>query len=299
MRLAPICLFVYKRPELTKKTVEALKKNILAEESTLIIFSDAAKNEKDNSLVFEVRKYIKFIEGFKSVKIIERENNFGLSESIISGVTEVINQFDKVIVLEDDLITSKYFLKYMNEALDKYENENKVMSIHGYIYPVKSKLPETFFLRGTDCWGWATWKNRWQTFEKDGKILLDQLKEKKLAYSFDHNGTTNNIKMLKKQIAGKVDSWAIRWHASAFLQNKLTLYPAKSLVNNIGMGGDSTHLGKTSIYVTTLSQAPVKLDDIPVKENKFAGKEMEKFYSSIKPNFIKRYYKKIKYLLGF
>jgi len=198
MILAPICLFVYKRPDLTFKTVTSLKENLYANESNLFIYSDAAKNDKDNSLVFEVRKYIKSIEGFKSVKFIERENNFGLSESIISGVSEVINQFDKVIVLEDDLITSKYFLKYMNEALDKYENENKVMSIHGYIYPVKSKLPETFFLRGTDCWGWATWKNRWQTFEKDGKILLEHLKEKKLAYSFDHNGTTNNIKMLKK-----------------------------------------------------------------------------------------------------
>lgn len=298
MTLSPICLFVYKRPDLTIKTVTSLKENLYANESDLFVFSDAPKNDKDKYLVSEVRKYIKSIDGFKSVKIIERENNLGLAESIISGVTEVIDQYGKVIVLEDDLLTSKYFLKYMNEALDKYENENNVISIHGYVYPVKNKPPETFFLKGTDCWGWATWKRAWDTFEKNGKKLLDEIIEKKLAYGFDHNGTTNNIKMLKRQIKGEVDSWAIRWHASAFLQNKLTLYPCKSLINNIGMGGESTHLKKTNIYETDVYNKPIELKDIPIEENIYAEKEIEKFFTSIKPNFIKRYYKKFKYSLG-
>jgi len=298
MKLSPICLFVYKRPDLTIKTVTSLKENLFAAESDLFIFSDAHKNEKDRYLVSEVRKYIKSIDGFKSVKIIERENNLGLAESIISGVTEIIDQYDKVIVLEDDLLTSKYFLKYMNEALDKYENEDNVISVHGYIYPVNSTLPETFFLKGTDCWGWATWKRAWDTFEKDGKKLLDEIIEKKLAYDFDHNGTTNNIKMLKRQIKGEVDSWAIRWHASAFLQNKLTLYPGKSLINNIGMGGESTHIKKTSVYDSEIFQKPIELKDIAIEENIDAKKEIEKFFVSIKPNFVKRYYKKFKYSLG-
>ncbi len=298
MTLSPICLFVYKRYDLTVKTVTSLKENLYANESDLFVFSDAPKNDKDKYLVSEVRKYIKSIDGFKSVKIIERENNLGLAESIISGVTEVIDQYGKVIVLEDDLLTSKYFLKYMNEALDKYENENNVISIHGYVYPVKNKLPETFFLKGTDCWGWATWKRAWDTFEKNGKKLLDEIIEKKLAYGFDHNGTTNNIKMLKRQIKGEVDSWAIRWHASAFLQNRLTLYPGKSLINNIGMGGESTHLKKTNIYETDIYNKPIELKDIPIEENIYAKKEIEKFFTSIKPNFIKRYYKKFKYSLG-
>ncbi|HED08606.1 MAG TPA: glycosyltransferase [Ignavibacteria bacterium] len=298
MTLSPICLFVYKRYDLTVKTVTSLKENLYANESDLFVFSDAPKNDKDKYLVSEVRKYIKSIDGFKSVKIIEKENNLGLAESIISGVTEVIDQYGKVIVLEDDLLTSKYFLKYMNEALDKYENENNVISIHGYVYPVKNKLPETFFLKGTDCWGWATWKRAWDTFEKNGKKLLDEIIEKKLAYGFDHNGTTNNIKMLKRQIKGEVDSWAIRWHASAFLQNRLTLYPGKSLINNIGMGGESTHLKKTNIYETDIYNKPIELKDIPIEENLYAKKEIEKFFTSIKPNFIKRYYKKFKYSLG-
>jgi len=290
MTLSPICLFVYKRYDLTVKTVTSLKENLYANESDLFVFSDAPKNDKDKYLVSEVRKYIKSIDGFKSIKIIEKENNLGLAESIISGVTEVIDQYGKVM---DDLLTSKYFLKYMNEALDKYENENNVISIHGYVYPVKNKLPETFFLKGTDCWGWATWKRAWNTFEKDGKKLLNEIIEKKLAYGFDHNGTTNNIKMLKRQIKGEVDSWAIRWHASG-----LTLYPGKSLINNIGMGGESTHLKKTNIYETDIYNQPIELKDIPIEENLYAKKEIEKFFTSIKPNFIKRYYKKFKYSLG-
>ncbi|MCH7827363.1 MAG: glycosyltransferase family 2 protein, partial [Bacteroidetes bacterium] len=245
----------------------------------------------------EVRKYIKSIVGFKSVKIIERENNLGLAESIISGVTEVINQYGKVIVLEDDLLTSKYFLKYMNDALEKYQNESEVISILGYIYPIKTQLPELFFLKGTDCWGWATWDKAWKTFEKDSKLLLNKIREKKLAYKFDLKGTTNNIKMLKRQIKGDIDSWAVRWHASAFLQNKLTLYPGKSLVNNIGMGGESTHMKKTFIYDTEIYNKPIELKDIPIEENIFINEAIEKFFISIKPNFIKRYYKKLRYII--
>ncbi|MCH8171116.1 MAG: glycosyltransferase [Bacteroidetes bacterium] len=298
MTLSPICLFVYKRLDLTIKTVTSLKGNLYANESDLFIFSDAPKNDEDQLLVLEVRKYIKSIVGFKSVKIIERENNLGLAESIISGVTEVINQYGKVIVLEDDLLTSKYFLKYMNEALDKYENENKVINIHGYIFPVKTQLPETFFLRGADCWGWATWKRAWVTFEKNEKKLLDEIIEKKLEFNFDHQGVTNNIKMLKRQIKGDVDSWAIRWHASTFLQNKLTLYPGKSLVNNIGMGGESTHMKKkTFIYDTEIYNSPIELKNIPIEENIFINEVIEKFFISIKPNFIKRYYKKLRYII--
>lgn len=298
MTLSPICLFVYKRLDLTIKTVTSLKGNLYANESDLFIFSDAPKNDEDQLLVLEVRKYIKSIVGFKSVKIIERENNLGLAESIISGVTEVINQYGKVIVLEDDLLTSKYFLKYMNEALDKYENENKVINIHGYIFPVKTQLPGTFFLRGADCWGWATWKRAWVTFEKNEKKLLDEIIEKKLEFNFDHQGVTNNIKMLKRQIKGDVDSWAIRWHASTFLQNKLTLYPGKSLVNNIGMGGESTHMKKkTFIYDTEIYNSPIELKNIPIEENIFINEVIEKFFISIKPNFIKRYYKKLRYII--
>ena len=178
MTQAPIILFVYNRHEHTKKTIETLQLNHLASENNLYIFFDGYKNENDRIKVEIVRSYVKSISGFKSITIVERKKNLGLAESVITGVNEIINRYGKAIVLEDDLITSPYFLKYMNDALDLYENIDEVVSIHGYIYPVKKELPETFFIRGADCWGWATWKRGWDIFEYDGKKLLSILNEK-------------------------------------------------------------------------------------------------------------------------
>ncbi len=153
MLLAPITLFVYNRLSHTKQTINALKKNKLAEQSELIIFSDSFKNSDDKKKVNQVREYIRSIKGFKGVEIIERPDNFGLANSIIDGVTRVVNQYGKVIVLEDDLVTSSFFLEYMNNALLCYEDDPQVISIHGYNYPI-SDLPEIFFIKGADCWGW-------------------------------------------------------------------------------------------------------------------------------------------------
>ena len=112
-----------------------------------------------------MRKYITTVSGFKSLNIIERDINMGLSKSIITGVTEICDKYGKVIVLEDDHVTSPYFLQYMNDGLRAYEHDEDVISIHGYIYPLGDKLPETFFIRGADCWGWATWKTSWAIYE--------------------------------------------------------------------------------------------------------------------------------------
>lgn len=285
---APILLFVYNRPRHLKKVVDALKINRLAEESDLFIFSDFAKNNESTENVHNVRKYIRTISGFKSVNIIEREQNFGLAKSIITGVTEMLKQFNQVIILEDDLLTSEHFLMYMNQALELYEHDDNVISIHGYIYPLEQKLPETFFLRGADCWGWATWKRGWDLFEPDAEKLLNELYEKKLDQEFDFNGAARNIKMLKQQIKGDIDSWAIRWHASAFLKNKLTLYPGRSLVQNIGMGQQSTHTKKTNAYDVELSSSPIRVEKIEVKENEFVKKELEKYFRKVNRNIIQK-----------
>lgn len=296
---APITLFVYKRPHHTQQTVKSLKKNTLAAESELFIFSDNAKTSEDQKPVSEVRKYIREITGFKKINIIERDKNLGLANSIIDGVTKIINRYGKVIVLEDDMLLSEYFLQYMNEALDLYEKGNDVISIHAYIYPVKIELPETFFLRGADCWGWATWKRGWDLFESNTERLYMEIKNRNLEYEFDYHGVTNNVRMLKRQINGKVDSWAIRWHASAFLKNKLTLYPGRSLLNNIGTDGEGTHIKNTRFYETSLTDKPIRVEKIPVRESKEAQKAVEKFFISIKPNFLKRYFKTIKHKLNF
>jgi len=284
LKQAPIALFVYKRLEHTQKVIQSLLDNDTAKDSTIFIFSDSAKSEKDNEQVKKVREYIKRISGFKNVEIIFRDKNLGLAGSIISGVSVVIETYGKVVVIEDDLILSPYFLEFMNKGLEIYENVEEVISIHGYIYPLKKLLPETFFLKGADCWGWATWKRGWDLFEQNAPILLDEIYHRMLENEFDLNGAVKNIKMLKKQIKGENDSWAIRWHASAFLKNKYTLYPGRSLVQNIGMGKQSTHTKKTNVYNVELSPKPIKVEEIEVKENEFVKKEIEKYFRSIRTN---------------
>ena len=295
---SPIALFVYKRLWHTQQTIESLCKNTLAPESELFIFSDAPKSVEDESNVRNVREFIKNVKGFKNVIITERGKNLGLANSIIEGVTNLVNGFGKIIVLEDDMLLSRYFLQFMNDGLNVYEKEDDVISIHGYIYPVKVKLPETFFLRGADCWGWATWKRAWQLFEPNSSKLLNEIKIRKLEYEFDLDGTTNNVKMLKNQISRKVDSWAIRWYASAFLKNKFTLFPGKSLLNNIGADGEGTHTKNTKAFESKLSQRAIRVEEIPAEENIHAKKAIENFFKKIRPNFIKRYFKIIKYKLN-
>lgn len=293
MICAPIALFVYNRVDHTKKTIEALQKNFLAEQSELFVFCDDAKNSDGMKAVRAVRDYVQTISGFKKITIIEREKNFGLATSIIGGVSEIIEKFGRIIVLEDDMVTSKYFLTFMNEGLNFYESEEKVISIHGYIYPVKNTLPESFFLRGADCWGWATWKRGWDLFEKNGAKLLAELQQKNLAKKFDFDGTYHYTKMLEDQIAGKNNSWAIRWYASAFLANKLTLYPGKSLVQNIGIDGSGTHCGDSSSFNIELGQEKIFLTKIPLSENYEAREAIKKFFKP-KKSFIEKISHKIR-----
>ena len=286
--LSPIVLFVYNRHEHTRRTVEALQKNFLAEESELFIFSDGPKNESDAIKVREVRNYLKTISGFKSISIIERDINFGLANSIISGVTDIVNKFGKIIVLEDDMVSSPYFLKFMNDALDLYENEDKVISIHAYAYPVKKSLPETFFLKNPGCWGWATWKRGWDMFESDGQKLLDELIKKRLVKEFDYNYSYRFSETLRQQAEGIKDSWAILWYASAFLSDKLTLCPGQSLIQNIGFDGSGVNSGISNIYHVENSNMDVRVRKIELIENEKAQKETEKYFRSIKTKSLKR-----------
>lgn len=167
MRLAPIVLFVYNRPDHTRQTVEALQQNILADESELFIYSDAPKDTTSIKKVNLVRKYLMQVQGFKKVTLIFRERNWGVAKSIIDGVTTVVGKYSRVIVLEDDLVTSPFFLTYMNRALETYATDNRIMSISGYNHPRRvMKFPRSYkndvwlSLRNSS-WGWGTWANRW------------------------------------------------------------------------------------------------------------------------------------------
>ena len=295
---APIALFAYNRPWHTQQTVDALLKNAEACDSDLIVFSDGAKDEPSKAKVDEVRQYLRMIKGFKSIRIIERDQNLGLAQSIISGVTVVTNEYGRVIVLEDDLVTSPYFLKYMNDGLVLYKNDARVISIHGYNYPVNEPLPDAFFIKGADCLGWATWKRGWDIFEPDGQKLLNELTKHNLLDRFDLFGSYDYSGMLKNQIKGKNQSWAVRWYASALLQDKLTLYPGNTLVQHIGSDGSGTHCGNddgTGLFDAVAGMQQVNISDIPIQEDIVALMSHSSFLrSACNPNIMKRVVRKIR-----
>lgn len=278
MESSPIALFTYNRPEHTRITVEVLQMNKLSAQSDLFIFSDGPKEGDSGTKVQEVRNYLKTIKHFKSISIIERKSNFGLSANILDGVRKIISEFGKIIVLEDDLLTSPYFLDYMNEGLRLYENDEKVISIHSYLLPVEEKLPNTFFLRGADCLGWATWKRGWDLFQPDGNLLLKRLIESKQTKQFDFDNCYPYTQMLMDQISGKNNSWAIRWYASAFLENKFTLYPGKSLITNNGGDGSGTNNGFEYAQPVPFYPDLIEIKQIEVKQNEEAYKAFANYH---------------------
>ncbi len=242
MNKAPIALFVYNRPWHTRQTIEALQKNVLAADSDLYIFSDAASRPEATGAVTQVREYIKLVGGFKTVNIIERSENMGLANSITTGLNELCGKFGRAIVLEDDLVTSAHFLEYMNAALDRYMNDDVVMQVSGHMFVVNLSLGEdALFLPFITSWGWATWERAWRHFDPSAKGYERLVKDSGLRRRFDLNGHYNYFKMLQAQQQGKIDSWAIRWYLSVFFRNGLALYPRKSMVRNLGFDGSGVN----------------------------------------------------------
>jgi hypothetical protein len=249
MTLAPVVLFVYNRLWHTEQTITALQQNHLAEDSELFIFSDGPKQEKDSDVINEIRNYLQKINGFKKITIIERERNYGLAKSIISGVTEIIERYGKIIVLEDDLISSPSFLKYMNDALNFYQQNQKIFSITGYNYPsTLMKIPDNYnhdvyFSPRNGSQGWASWKNRWDLVDWEIKDYNEFTKNRNYQKHFNFGGD-DLTEMLKSQMEGKIDSWSIRWCYAHYKNNALCVYPVKSFINNIGYDGSGIHCGK-------------------------------------------------------
>lgn len=294
MSLASIVLFVYNRPWHTMQTVEALKNNKLANESELFIYSDGWKNENDKPKVIEVRKYLKTIIGFKKKYIIEMDKNKGLANSIIEGVTEIINEYGKIIVLEDDLVTSKYFLKFMNEALNTYEHEEKIMSITGYMFPLKTRVSyDAFFLSIASSWSWATWKRAWKYYKRNPREQIGIL-DKRQIKDFNLNNAYDFWGQLRLNYEGKIYTWAIFWYLTIFLKKGFTLFPKESLVRNIGFDGSGTHCGTGDTYNVLIS---IK-DDFKfpknIKEDNIVKKEIIDYFSKIKKPFYARVINRIK-----
>lgn len=292
--LAPIVLFVYRRLWHTQQTVETLKKNELASESELFIFSDGPRNEEDMEKVQEVRQYIKTIDGFKKITIIERDKNWGLANNIIDGVTRIVNEYGKIIVLEDDLVTSPYFLRFMNEALERYKDEEQVMHISGYMFPIrKDGLPDVFFIKPASCWGWATWQRAWRYFEKNPAKQIRLLTKEQIR-DFNIDNSYDYWEHLMLNYEGKLDTWAIFWYLSVYLKGGLSLHPRDSLVLNIGQDGTGEHFRSlTNLFTVELSNKSKW--DLPdeIEENMIARERLKEYFNSIKPPFLRRLFSRI------
>lgn len=240
---SPIILFVYNRPWHTEQTLEALMANKLAKDSTLYIYADGPKDGTSEEILKKIkdtRAVVLKKKWCREVNIIERKKNIGLAANVIDGVTEIVNQYGKIIVLEDDLITSPNFLTYCNKGLEIYENEQNVYSINAYQFPIDFgiKEPQTFLCPlATSSWGWATWKDKWAIFEEKPEhislIQTDELIKKQFNFGdYDLASMLTNDK-----------SWAIRWYYSVFIRNGLGLFPTHSLVKNIGFDGSGENCG--------------------------------------------------------
>jgi len=277
MQYAPIALFTYNRAAHTRQAVESLLQNEEARGSDLYIFSDGPKTPKKAEGVRLNREYIHTVKGFKSVTIIEREKNWGLANSLIAGITELTGKFGRVIVVEDDLVVSPYFLKFMNDGLNKYQDDNRVSAISAFLNPINSKAPETFFLRYFACWGWATWKRAWDLLNTDAKELLRQMRWKK--DNFNIGGTGPFYGHLYCHKVGLVDSWAVRFYASSFLADKLVLFPGHTMAIQSGMDGSGIHSGICDTFSNMeLSDSPISVGDIPVAENREMYDAFSNFY---------------------
>ena len=286
---APIVLFVYNRPWHTQQTIEALQNNELASKSELFIYADGAKNEKAYTQVEKVRSYVRAVSGFKKLTVIERDKNWGLANSIIDGVTQTVNKYGRVIVLEDDLVTSPFFLRYMNNALEFYKSEEKVMHISGWNYPIEiNALNDVFLWRVMNCWGWATWADKWQYFEKDTDKLINVFTNEDI-YKFSLDGTADFWKQVLLNKKEKINTWAIYWYASIFKQNGLCLNPVQSFVQNIGHDNSGENCSKTnSFFSKNLSiNSDIKFIE-KIAENDMALERVKAFYK-----FNSRPYKKL------
>ena len=239
--ISPVVLFVYARPNHTQRTVEALMKNELSPKTNLIVYSDGAKSNKDESDVRSVREFIENIQGFKSVKLIQREVNYGLSNNIILGLDECFKLYDSLIILEDDIVVHRDFLNYMNWCLNMYAGNSNIWHISGWSYPIDIKLlPQIFLHSKMNCWGWGTWKKNWEFFEKDPKKIINKWTNTDI-YNFNLNDTEDTFNQILANCIGYRSTWAVFWYATIVNNNGLSLYNRSSLVKNIGFDGSGTN----------------------------------------------------------
>jgi GT2 family glycosyltransferase len=279
---APIALFVYNRPEHTRRTLEALQRNRGAKSTHLFIFADGLQTgagEQEQKQLVEVRQLVREKPWCGSVDIIESDENQGLKQSICSGIDHVLESFDRVIVLEDDLETSPGFLEYMNDALTMYVDHESVFQVSGFMVRNRARSPATGFLRVSTSWGWGTWRRAWHCYRDDAEHLLAEVAQKGRA-EFDLDGCSFHFEELERNVKGELNTWAVRWYASVFLNNGLCLYPRQTLVRNHGFDGTGVHChDDSSDYHPSLKLAErIAVSEQPITENVQYMKSMQAHY---------------------
>lgn len=305
MNLAPIVLFAFNRPEHTARTLGALSKNELARESDLFVYLDGPRNPDDSELIERVYRVIASIKGFKSIVINRKTANAGLASNIIKGVSDVISRHGRVIVIEDDMVTSPKFLKYMNDALEYYSNNKKVWHVSGFTEYIGVDRPNDSFLwRVMHCWGWATWADRWLHFEKKPQELVGTFTPEMIK-QFNLDGYQNFWAQVVLNANGKINTWAIFWYATIFKNNGLCLSPFNSYVQNIGLDGSGVHCGVDDMRKNTasLNEVGVFCPAGKQEEDGYAVTLIKNYYRANTPRFYLRVYrslkKRIKSLLRF
>ncbi|MCB9169459.1 MAG: glycosyltransferase [Flavobacteriales bacterium] len=276
MDLAPIVVFAYRRPRLLERVLEGLAANDLAPGSRLIIFCDGPKanaTDADRDAVRQVREVARSARGFADVEVVEAPENKGLARSVIDGVTRVVEQYGRVIVVEEDAVVSPHFLRFMNEALDTYAMDEQVFSVGSWSYYVDpSTLGATYLIRYPDSLAWATWERSWRLFEADGAVLHRELRQRGRLQALDADGRVSYFsRMLREQIKGRIDSWAIRWTASCVLHGGSNVFPCAPLALNRGFGAGATHeTGADPSATLELAQGPIAVEHLPLIESEEA-----------------------------
>ena len=274
---AAIAIFVYKRAGHARRMLETLLRNPLAAHSPISIFCDGPRGDQEAELVRAARAVVRELAP-SHARIVEQERNLGLANSVIAGVSQVVAEYGQAITLEDDIEMSPVTLDYLNEGLERYRDTKRVMHISSYMYPVRAALPDAFFYREATCsGGWATWARAWRHFEPDGRKIRQAVLDRDARRQFNTEGVMDFFGMLENQIAGRVDSWAIRWYGSLWMRGGLALHPGRSLVRNIGFDGSGENSGTSAAWVVDVRTEPVTRYPTLIEEEPSALKAMMAF----------------------
>jgi len=292
LSLAPIAAFVHARPAHTRRMIASLQANPAARASDLFIFADAPKKPEQAEAVRDVRSFVRGIDGFASVTVIERERNLGLSGSITEGITKLCAERGRGIAVEDDLVVAPGFLEFLNRGLDRYADAERVFQISGYMFPTDVRSKEASFLPIISCWGWATWKRAWDQYDPAMTGLTRLAEDKALRKRFDLEGAYPYYAMACQQERGKIDSWGIRWHLSVFAHDGLVLYPPRSLVQNEGVDSSGTHGAGHKQLQTVLAQGADSCGQVNLPERVEVTDatldQVKDLLRSMQPGFVQR-----------